>query len=441
MRLPLILLALLLIASVMIWQHYSATEPRIRIGVLHSLTGIMAPSEKPLVDALDLAIAEANVAGGIKGRKIEAVVVDCRSDAVYCAEQAERLIIHEQVQALFGCWTSACRKAVKPVVEKHHHLLFYALQYEGMEQSIEDLRQSPNVLYGGAVPNQLVMPAVHWALVNLGKARDRKKRGKRVYLAGSDHIFSRVVHILIKDLLAAHGAEVVGEQFLPLGASLMDDLAGDIVGQQPDMVLNTISGTDNAVFFQALAKSGIVPEETPVLSFSLTEVGLTAQDAKTMTGHYAARNYFQSISSPNNQAFVARFRDRFGEHAVIDGPMEASYVNMRIWVNSALEAGSGDVAQVQRTILRQSLTAPEGIVSIDPITHHVWKVARIGKTRADGQFDIVWDSGRPLEPAPFPTYRSRDEWDQLLKELLKEFDPGATVALRQGVRENQGRHE
>ncbi len=441
MRLPLILLALLLIASVMIWRHYSATEPRIRIGVLHSLTGIMAPSEKPLVDALDLAIAEANVAGGIKGRKIEAVVIDCRSDAVYCAEQAERLIIHEQVQALFGCWTSACRKAVKPVVEKHHHLLFYALQYEGMEQSIEDLRQSPNVLYGGAVPNQLVMPAVHWALVNLGKARDRKKRGKRVYLAGSDHIFSRVVHILIKDLLAAHGAEVVGEQFLPLGASLMDDLAGDIVGQQPDMVLNTISGTDNAVFFQALAKSGIVPEETPVLSFSLTEVGLTAQDAKTMTGHYAARNYFQSISSPNNQAFVARFRDRFGEHAVIDGPMEASYVNMRIWVNSALEAGSGDVAQVQRTILRQSLTAPEGIVSIDPITHHVWKVARIGKTRADGQFDIVWDSGRPLEPAPFPTYRSRDEWDQLLKELLKEFDPGATVALRQGVRENQGRHE
>jgi urea transport system substrate-binding protein len=441
MRLPLILLALLLIASVMIWRHYSSTEPRIRIGVLHSLTGILAPSEKPLVDALDLAIAEANVAGGIKGRKIEAVVVDCRSDAVYCAEQAERLIIHEQVQALFGCWTSACRKAVKPVVEKHHHLLFYALQYEGMEQSIEDLRQSPNILYGGAVPNQLVMPAVHWALVNLGKARDRKKRGKRVYLAGSDHIFSRVVHILIKDLLAAHGAEVVGEQFLPLGASLMDDLAGDIVGQQPDMVLNTISGTDNAVFFQALAKSGIIPEETPVLSFSLTEVGLTAQDAKTMTGHYAARNYFQSISSPNNQAFVARFRDRFGEHAVIDGPMEASYVNMRIWVNSALEAGSGEVAQVQRTILRQSLTAPEGIVSIDPITHHVWKVARIGKTRADGQFDIVWDSGRPLEPAPFPTYRSRDEWDQLLKELLKEFDPGATVALRQGVRENQGRHE
>ena len=357
MRAPLILLAVLLIASVMIWRHHSAAELSIKIGVLHSLSGVMASSEKPLVDALELAIVEANAAGGIRGRKIEAVVVDCRSDPIYCAQQAERLITKEEVQALFGCWTSACRKAVKSVVEKHNHLLFYALKYEGMEQSDEE-RQSPNILYGGAVPNQLVMPAVHWALSNLGKKGDRNKHGRRIYLAGSDHVYSRVVHILIKDLLAAHNAEVVGERYQPLGSSLMDDLAADIVRQQPDIVLNTLSGTDNAVFFQALAKSGVGPDEIPVLSFSLTEIGLTAQDARTMAGHYAARNYFQSIPSPKNQAFVNRFRKRFGEHAVIDGPMEASYVNMQIWINSAIEAGSGDVAQVQRTILRQSLPAP-----------------------------------------------------------------------------------
>ena len=418
MRVPLILLAVLLVAGVMVWRHHSAAELSIKIGVLHSLSGVMASSEKPLVDALELAIVEANAAGGIKGRKIEAVVVDCRSDPIYCAQQAEHLITKEQVQALFGCWTSACRKAVKSVVEKHHHLLFYALQYEGMEQSDEE-RQSPNILYGGAVPNQLVMPAVHWALSNLGKKDDRNKRGRRIYLAGSDHIYSRVVHILIKDLLAAHDAEVVGERYQPVGSSLMDDLAADIVRQQPDIVLNTISGTDNAAFFQALNKSRVVPDEIPVLSFSLTEIGLTAQDARTMAGHYAARNYFQSIPSPKNQAFVNLFRDRFGEHAVIDGPMEASYVNMQIWINSAIEAGSGDVAQVQRTILRQSLPAPEGVVSVDPITHHVWKIARIGKTREDGQFDIIWDSGRPLEPAPFPAYRSREEWNHLLETAAR----------------------
>lgn len=416
MRVPFVLL-IVLIASVLIWRHYSAAKQNIRIGVLHSLSGTMAVNEKPLVDALNLAIEEANVAGGIRGRKIEAVVVDCRSDAAYCAQQAERLITEEQVQALFGCWTSACRKAVKSVVEKHHHLLFYALQYEGMEQSLEGMEQSPNILYGGAVPNQLVMPAVHWALDNLGKAGDRNKRGKRVYLTGSDYIYSRVVNILIKDLLAAHGAEVVGERYLPLGSALMDDLAADIVTQQPDIVLNTINGTDDAVFFRALAKSGITPDKMPVLSFNVTEVGLTAQDAPAMTGHYAVRNYFQSIQSPENQAFVKRFRDRFGQRTVLDGPMEASYVNMRMWINSALEAGSADVAQVRRTILRQSLPAPEGVVSVDPVTHHVWKVARIGKARDDGQFDIVWDSGRPLEPAPFPTYRSLDEWKQLLETI------------------------
>lgn len=408
------LLALLLIASVMIWRHYTTAELRIRIGVVHSLSGIMAPSEKPLVDALQLAIEEANAAGGINGQKIEAVVVDCRSDPVYCAQQAERLITEGQVQALFGCWTSACRKAVKPVVEKYRHLLFYALQYEGMEQS-------PNILYGGPVPNQLVMPAVHWALQNLGKSGKREKtggRGMRIYLAGSDYVFSRVVNILIKDLLTAHGAVVVGEYYLPLVGAAMDDLAADIVRQQPDIVLSTINDPDNAVFFQTIKKSRITPDKIPVLSFSATEVGLAAEGAPPMAGHYAARNYFQSIPSPENQAFVNRFRDRFGQHTVIDGPMEASYINMVMWIHSAREASSGNLAQVQRTILRQSLSAPEGVVSVDPVTRHTWNVARIGKVLDDGQFDIVWDSGRPLKPAPFPTYRSREEWDQLLQTVV-----------------------
>lgn len=413
-RIPFVLLTLALIGGAMVVSHYSSVKPPIRIGVLHSLTGSTAESEKPLVDALRLAIEEANAAGGIKGQKIEAIVVNCRSDPDHCAHEAERLITLEQVQALFGCWTSACRKAVKPVVEKYHHLLFYAVQYEGMEQSNEDLRQSPNILYGGAVPNQLVMPAVHWAMQSLVKPAAAHSP-RLVYLAGSDHVFSRVVHILIKDLLAAHGAEVVGERYVPVGAPVMDELAEDIADKRPDFVLNTISGPDNNVFFGALAKKGVMPDEIPVLSFTVTEVNLNAQDVRMMKGHYAARNYFQSIPSPKNQAFVARFKDRFGEQSVIDGPTETSYVNMQIWINAALEAGSGDLAQVQRTILRQSLPAPEGFVAVDPVTHHVWKATRVGKIRGDGQFGIVWDSGRPIEPEPFPAYRSREEWDALLE--------------------------
>jgi len=398
------------------WQHHVKTALGIRVGILHALSGPMAVTEKPLVDALQLAIEEANAAGGIGGRRIQAVMADCGPDPAYCAQQAEHLITQEQVQALFGCWTSTCRKAVQQVVERHHHLLFYALRYEGMEQS-------PNILYGGAVPNQLIMPAVHWALVNLGNPGKHSRRGfrdgygKRIYLTGSDAVFSRVVNILIKDLLAAHGAIIVGERYLPSGLTDMGELAADIAGQEAEIVLNTITGSDNAVFFRALQKSGITPDRIPVVSFSITEVGLSAEDMPHMAGHYAVRNYFQSIPASENQAFVKRFQDNFGQNAVVDGPTEASYVNLQMWVQAALEADSGDVAQVQRTILRQSLPAPEGVVSVDPVTRHVWKVARLGKAREDGQFDIVWDSGRPLEPAPFPTYRSREEWDQLLKSI------------------------
>ena len=408
-RVALVLLTVLLVVGIALWQHYSRAQLGIRIGVLHSLSGPTAISEKPLVDAIRLAIEEANAEGGINGRKIEAMVVDCGPDAEYCAKQAERLITQEYVEALFGCWTSACRQAVRQVVEKHRHLLFYALRYEGMEQS-------PNIVYGGAVPNQLAMPAVHWALENLGKAGGSRKDAKRVYLAGSDYAFSRVLNLLFKDLLAAHGAEVVGEFYAPLKSATMDELAGDIALKQPEVVLNTISGIDNSAFFDALRAQGITAAKVPVLSFSVTEV-LVAEDTARMAGHYVARNYFQTVPSAENRDFVEKFRDRFGSRAGLDSPAEVSYVNMKMWVEAAREAGSGNVAGVQRTILRQSLPAPEGIVSLDPTTRHSWKVARVGKARTDGQFDIVWESGRPLEPSPFPSYRSREEWDLLLKSL------------------------
>lgn len=409
---------ILLVAGVALWQHLAGAKPSIRVGVLHSLTGPLAINEKPLVEAIQLAVEETNAADGIYGHRIETIVVDCRSDAAYCAEQAERLISHEQVQALFGCWSSACRKAVKKVVEKHDHLLFYALRYEGMEQS-------PNIVYGGAVPNQLVLPAVHWGLVNLGNrtppGTHPENAAKRVYLVGSDYVFSHVLTIFMKDLLATHGAIVAGESNVPIGSAGMDELAANIVRKQPDLVLNTIVGTDNAAFFQALAKIGVTADRLPVLSFSVTEVGMTTPDAAPMAGHYAARNYFQAIATPGNEAFVTRFHERYGENAVVDSPSEVSYVNMRMWIQASLEAGSGDLAKVQRTIRRQSLPAPEGVVALDPITQHAWKIARIGRAREDGQFDIVWDSGQPLEPEPFPTYRSREEWSQLLDQIMSRL--------------------
>ncbi len=397
--------ATLLIVTLMAWRQYSAVAPNIRVGVLHSLTGTMAISEKPMVDALQLAIEEANAAGGINGQKIEARVTDCRSDAAYCAQQAERLITQEKVQALFGCWTSTCRKAVKAVVEKHRHLLFYPLRHEGMEQS-------PNIIYTGAAPNQQIIPATHWALENLGK---------RVYLVGSDYVFPRMANILIKDLLSAHGAVLTRERYLPLGATDFSELVDDIAKQQPDVVLSTLNSSGTIAFFKALDKAGIGADTIPVLSFTVAEVELAELNSPLMAGHYAAWNYFQSIPSAHNQEFVQRFRNRFGRHAVLDDPMEASYIGMRLWVQAAREAGSAEPAQVQHTILRQTLYAPEGVVALDPDTRHLWKTARIGRIRRDGQFDIVSDSGRAIEPAPFPSYHTRSEWAALLQSAASSM--------------------
>lgn len=390
-------IALVLLCVVLLFSLYGRTQPVIKIGILHSLTGTMSVSEKPLVDALQLAIEEANAAGGIKGQKIAAVIVDCRSDAAYCAEQAERLIVEEKVSVLFGCWTSTCRKALKPVVEMHQHLLFYPVQYEGMEQS-------PNIIYTGAAPNQQIIPGVRWAL---------EKLGKRVYLAGSDYVFPRMANIIIKDILTAQGGVLVGERYLPLGSGAMDALVADIVKQRPQVVLNTFNGDSNAYFFAALEKAGL--RNLPMVSFSVAEVEMNAWGGARLGRHYAVWSYFQSLPGENNRRFIAAYQARFGAERMTCESLEAAYVGLHLWVQAAREAGSAEPARVQRTILRQTLNAAEGMVSVDPDNRHLWKTPRIGKVKPDGQFDIVWDAGQPQEPIPFPNYRLRDEWIKQLQ--------------------------
>jgi len=395
---------LVLFCVVWLYLQQGHAKPTLKIGVLHSLTGTMATSEKPLVDALRLAVEEENKAGGIDGRQIEMVIADCRSDADFCAQQADTLITQEGVQALFGCWTSACRKAVKPVVEKHHHLLFYPVQYEGLEQS-------PDIIYTGAAPNQQIIPMALWALQN---------KGKRFYLIGSDYIFPRTANLMVKDVLLAQGGELLGERYLPLGSSDMAAVVKEIATQHPDFVVNTLNGDSNQVFFRALHEASISPETTPVFSTSIAEVELVAMGADLMTGHYAAWNYFQSLNTPENQKFVARFKQRFGQARVLDDPMEASYIGVKLWVDAMRNQKTNDLAAIKTTLMQQTFFAPEGIVAVDHDTQHLWKAAYLGRARADGQFEIVWHSERPLQPSPFPGYRSGAEWFFMQRSL-----PGA----------------
>ncbi len=379
----------------------SGTPAPIRVGILHSLTGTMAISEKPVVDASMLAIEELNRSGGVLGRKIQAIVADGRSDSRVFAREAERLIRKERVSTVFGCWTSASRKTVRPVFEQYDHLLVYPVQYEGLEQS-------PNIVYTGATPNQQIIPAVKWSFDHLGH---------RFFLVGSDYVFPRTANEIIRDQIAALNGRIVGEEYLLLGASDVDEVVRKIKATNPDVILNTINGSTNIAFFRALRAAGIRPDRIPTVSFSIAEEALQTMSARDLAGDYAAWNYFQSTETEANRTFVKAFKRRFGAGRVTSDPMEAAYVGVRLWAQAVKQAGADDVREIRNALRNQSLNAPEGIVSVDPETQHTWKTVRIGQIRADGQFQIVWDSRKPVRPEPFPVSRYQSDWESFLGRL------------------------
>jgi urea transport system substrate-binding protein len=287
-----------------------------------------------------------------------------------------------------------------PVVEKHRHLMFYPLQYEGLEQS--------NALYyTGSVPNQQIIPGTHWALDALGR---------RAYLLGSDYLFPRAANRIIRDLVKNDGGIVLAERYRPLGDADFDAVIAEIRAMKPDVVLNTVNGDSNTHFFRALHTAGL--GAIPVVSFSVAEDGLQAIGTEAFhPNHYAVWSYFQSIPGEANRRFVAAFQQRYGSDRVTSDPVESAYVGVRLWAQAVRDAGTADPEQVNRAMLQQSMAAPSGIAAVDRGTRHLWKQVRIGKARADGQFDLLWSSGDALRPDPYPDYRSRFEWAQLVAEL------------------------
>ena len=404
-------LGALIATALFLWRPWEKSpegppsgEP-IKVGVLHSLSGTMANSETAVVDATLFAIDEINQAGGLLGRPVKAVVVNGRSDWPTFAREAERLIAEEKVATVFGCWTSASRKTVMPIFEEHEHLLIYPLQYEGLETS-------PNIIYMGAAPNQQIIPAIEWAV------KERKK--KRFFLVGSDYVFPRAANEVISDRLKTLGAEVVGEEYLPFESEKVQTIVDAIARVKPDMILNTINGDANTAFFRALRAAGIKPRTTPTLSFSVGEQELRSLRLSDIEGDYAAWTYFQSIETPENEAFVRRFHDRYPQRRITD-PMEAAYVGVTLWAQAVVDAESLDPKKIRRALLNQRLNAPDGPVRIDPDTQHCFKTPRIGQIQADGQFKIVWTAPEPVRPDPYPGPRKAAAWKAFLHDLYTDW--------------------
>jgi urea transport system substrate-binding protein len=383
-----------------LWYSARPDQP-IRIGILHSSTGTMAASELPLIDAEQMAIDEINENGGLLGRPLQAVVADGESDPAVFAREAARLIRNERVSAIFGTWTSASRKAVEKVVEDRDSLLFYPVQYEGLETS-------EHVVYLGAVPNQQILPALRWSLASFGP---------RFFLVGSDYVFPRAAHEIIRAQLARWGAQVVGERYVPLGSPDMQDAVSAIAASRPDVVINTLNGDSNIAFFEAMGRAGLTSSTTPVLSFSIAEEELQYLPRGTAEGQYAAWTYFQSIPGGGNQRFIARFRDRYGAQRVTSDPIEAAYVGVHLFADAVAAAGTDDAAVVREQLRDRTIRAPDGMWLLDGRNLHTWKTPRVGRIRADGQFDVVWSSDRPIAPEPFPALRSPQEWTTFMNRL------------------------
>lgn len=365
----------------------TTTEETVKVGILHSLSGTMAISEVAVKESTQMAIDEINEAGGVLGKQIEVVTEDGASDWPTFAEKAKKLLQQDEVEVVFGGWTSASRKAMLPVFEENNGLLFYPVQYEGLESS-------PNIFYTGATTNQQIVPAVSWLLEN---------KGKKFYLLGSDYVFPRTANKIIKEQLKAEGGELVAEEYTPLGHTDYATIISKIKQADPDVIFNTMNGDSNVAFFKQLKDAGVSADDITTLSVSIAEEEISAIGADILEGHYASWNYYQTTDTPENKVFVENFKAKYGAERVTADPIEAGYFGVYLWAAAVEKAGSFEVDKVKEAAPGIEFAAPGGKVTIDGDNQHVYKTVRIGKVKADGQFEEVWNSGEPVKPDPYLT--------------------------------------
>ena len=365
----------------------AVTDGEVIVGQLHSATGTMAISETGSIQAERLAIDQINATGGILGRKIKIIQEDGASDWPTFAEKSKKLLVQDRVASVFGCWTSASRKAVLPVFEKENGLLYYPTFYEGLEQS-------KNVFYTGQEATQQILAGLDWL--------QKTKNAKTFFLIGSDYIWPRTSNkIARKHIENVLKGKVVGEEYYPLGHTQFGSLINKIKAQKPDAVYAIVVGGSNVSFYKQLKAAGVTAENQTLLTISVTEDELLGIGGENMVGFYADMKYFQSLDNENNKKFVAAFKEKHGPTSVIGDVTQAAYLGPWLYKAAVEKAQSFDIDKVVAASPGIELTtAPEGYVKVHP-NHHLWSKLRVGEVRTDGQYKVLYES-ELLEPDPFP---------------------------------------
>jgi urea transport system substrate-binding protein len=384
MKLRKLIVASSMIAGSMISSLSIAEEDTIKVGVLHSLTGTMAISETTLKDTVLMMVEEQNKQGGLLGKKLEAVVVDPASNWPLFAEKARELIVQENVDVIFGGWTSVSRKSVLPVVEELNGLLFYPVQYEGEESS-------KNVFYTGAAPNQQAIPAVDYLMNDIG--------AERWVLLGTDYVYPRTTNKILEAYLKANGVsdDDIMIQYTPFGHSDWQNIVSDVKkfgsSGKKTAVVSTINGDANVPFYKELGNQGISAEDIPVVAFSVGEEELSGFDTGPLVGHLAAWNYFQSIYTDANIEFIDKWKSFIGDETrVTNDPMEATYIGFTMWAAAVEQTGSTDVNTVSDALIGMSVPNLTGGIAVMNPNHHLSKPVFIGEIQDDGQVEVVWET-------------------------------------------------
>lgn len=357
----------------------------VKLGLLHSLSGTIALAEASLVDAEKLAIEEINAAGGVMGHQIVPVIEDGASENPVFAEKARKLLQRDKVAAIIGCYTSASRKAVLPALNQAKGLLYYPTYYEGQELDKQ-------VIYTSQEATQSVIAAIQWMA---------REKGKSFFLVGSDYIYPRTCNKIAKPTITSLGGKVLGEEYAPLGHTEFSSIITKIKAAKPECIYSTVVGGSNVAFYKQLKAAGLDGEKQVLLSTVVSENEIDGIGKDNAVGYYACMGYFQSLKNPANERFIKAFHQKFGSDRVIGDPMECAYNSVYLWKAAVEKAKSFDVDKVIAASSDLELEAPEGTVRIHKSNHHVWKKVRVGRARADGQFDIVWESPM-MEPNPFP---------------------------------------
>ena len=362
----------------------AAQDETIKVGILHSLSGTMAISETTLKDVMLMLVEEQNKKGGLLGKQLEPVVVDIASDWPLAAEKARELIEVNKVDAVFGCWTSVCRKSVLPVFEELNSLLFYPVQYEGEESQ-------RNVFYTGASPNQQAIPAVDYLMNEEGV--------ERWVLAGTDYVYPQTTNKILEAYLKDKGvaAEDIMINYTPFGHSDWQTIVSDIKNfgssGKKTAVVSTINGDANVPFYRELGNQGIAAEDIPVVAFSVGEEELAGLDTAPLVGHLAAWNYFMSVDTPENASFIETWHAFIGnEERVTNDPMEAHYIGFNMWAAAVEKAQSTEADAVIDAIVGVEVPNLTGGTAVMLPNHHITKPVLIGEIQDDGQFDVVWET-------------------------------------------------